>query len=80
MRRMTQWTAVVLVAATWGCAMGASLVIEDEGPAFEISLAPGLKDGPVDGRLYLMISSLEEGEPRFQVANWGSNTQPLFAS
>jgi hypothetical protein len=38
---------------------------------------PADAPGPLDGRLILVLSSLEEGEPRFQVSE-GPGAQPVF--
>ncbi|MFO7769265.1 MAG: alpha/beta hydrolase-fold protein [bacterium] len=48
--------------------MAASLVIGcSGGPAFTVSFDEGLSPGPLDGRVILLLSTREEGEPRFQV-------------
>jgi enterochelin esterase-like enzyme len=60
-----------------GCSLGAAWLRPDL--AFEVAIADELVDGPLDGRLFLMVSNLEDGEPRFQAGNWGSGSQPLFA-
>jgi hypothetical protein len=46
-------------------------------PVFTISLPDSLSDSPLDGRLYLMISSDDSAEPRFQITD-APNTQQLF--
>jgi len=77
MKKTTQTLAVMFLLALSGCAMGAGLLVSNT--RFEIVLAAGLAAEPLDGRLFLMLSTQPQGEPRFQVANWGSDTQPLFA-
>ena len=77
MQKTTQTLAVMFSLALSGCAMGAGLLVSNT--RFEIVLAAGLAAEPLDGRLFLMLSTQPEGEPRSQVANWGSDTQPLFA-
>jgi len=77
---MKRFAIVIVVAvslAVSGCADEAAAPVSDT--TFEITLSEALATGPLDGRLFVMISTEPEGEPRFQVANWGSNTQPLFA-
>lgn len=44
---------------------------------FEVSYPAELSDKPLDGRLLLMLSSKEGGEPRFQI-NSGADTQLIF--
>ncbi len=74
-------TVLVVMAIISLTACGGSFVagLLAPGVHFEISLAEGLAAEPLDGRLIRMTTSLDEGEPRLQVANWGSSTQPLFA-
>ena len=58
----------------------------DDAPSsarFVVTYPEGLTDGPLDGRLYLMLSArdydgTEATEPRFLVANWRGG-EPLFA-
>ena len=76
MKRRAFSTVLVALLIATGCAGNEGSALSTR---FEVSFADGLIGEPVDGRLFLMVSSLPEGEPRFQVANWGSNTQPLFA-
>ena len=46
-------------------------------PRFEISVPTSVEADPLDGRLYLMLSTDGSEEPRFQVANWRGG-QPFF--
>ena len=71
-------SAIAVVVAVWIAGSGCALVAGSD-TTFEITLSSDLGTGPLDGRLFLMISTQPEGEPRFQVANWGSDSQPLFA-
>ncbi|MEM6803449.1 MAG: alpha/beta hydrolase-fold protein [Bacteroidota bacterium] len=50
---------------------------EKRGPSFEVSFSSDLSDTAFDGRLLLMLSKLDEGEPRFQI-NDGTNSQQVF--
>jgi len=78
MPRIRHLVVGATLLALGGCALGASMMI-NAGPTFEITIAEGLATAPLDGRLFLMISSQPDGEPRFQAATWGSDSQPLFA-
>jgi hypothetical protein len=75
-------------AFTWGCillltalALGAcrseSENTEGAGIAFTVSFDPALSDQPQDGRLLLMLSTIEGEEPRFQIDN-SADTQLIF--
>ncbi len=77
MRRLETTLVLLLLTGTAGCALGAARLRPDL--VFEVTIAEGLAETPLDGRLFLMVSNLPDGEPRFQVANWGSGSQPLFA-
>ncbi|MDX1667531.1 MAG: hypothetical protein R3350_09890, partial [Saprospiraceae bacterium] len=50
-----------------------------EGPVFAIDFSEALGEGPFDGRLLLMLSTEEEGEPRFQISD-GPATQQVFGT
>ncbi len=71
-----QLSALVLVCLlTLSCAT----VREDAGcpSRFAVSYPQELSQGPLDGRLLLMISDQEGAEPRFQI-NDGADTQLVF--
>ena len=71
-----QLSAVVFVCLlTLSCAT----VREDAGCSsrFAVSYPQELSEGPLDGRLLLMISNKEGAEPRFQI-NDGADTQLVF--
>lgn len=44
---------------------------------FAVSFGPAVGTEPVDGRLLVIVSSIAEGEPRFQVTD-GVTAQPVF--
>ncbi len=46
---------------------------------FEISFPAAVHQGPVIGRVFVMISREDSPEPRFQVGSWG-DAPPFFAS
>ncbi|MEL6275025.1 MAG: alpha/beta hydrolase-fold protein, partial [Bacteroidota bacterium] len=46
-------------------------------PSFKVTLPTELADAPLNGRLMLLLSTEEEGEPRFQILD-GPNTQLAF--
>ena len=48
-----------------------------DSPVFNVSISGNLIDGPVDGRVLLLISTNDEAEPRFQVSD-NPNTQLVF--
>jgi hypothetical protein len=50
---------------------------QSAGPRFAVSFPAAKSAEPLDGRVLLMISSREEGEPRFQISA-GPNTQLIF--
>lgn len=47
------------------------------GPRFEVSYPAALDNGPIDGRILLVIAKTNEREPRFQVGR-GVRSQQLF--
>lgn len=46
-------------------------------PSFDVKFTPAAHSTPVDGRLIVIVSKQETGEPRFQVT-LGLNTQQIF--
>ncbi|MBN1939291.1 MAG: hypothetical protein JW843_06885 [Candidatus Aminicenantes bacterium] len=64
---------VISGAACKSGAQGSALT----GPRFSISFAPQLTDQALDGRMLLMLSNSDKGEPRFQVGD-GALTQLIF--
>ena len=50
---------------------------DDPGTSFEISFSSALTSEKQDGRLLLMLSTIEENEPRFQIDN-SPDTQLIF--
>jgi len=50
---------------------------QPDAPSFIISLAPGLVNQPLDGRLLLLLSTNPDQEPRFQISD-GPHTQLVF--
>ncbi|MFQ5743942.1 MAG: alpha/beta hydrolase-fold protein [Acidobacteriota bacterium] len=67
--------AIALSAGAFGCVIFASLIPR---LSFEVTFPASIHARPLDGRVFLIISSSEEGEPRFQAASWRGG-QPLFA-
>jgi hypothetical protein len=51
--------------------------ISTPGPVFSVTWDSALADGAQDGRLLLMLSTIEDGEPRFQVDN-SADSQLIF--
>ncbi len=51
---------------------------QEPGLRFEVSLAEGLTEGPVDGRLFLLLNR-GENEPRLVAGRTGDNAPPMFA-
>jgi hypothetical protein len=51
--------------------------ISTPGPVFSVTWDSALADGTQDGRLLLMLSTIEDGEPRFQVDN-SADSQLIF--
>jgi hypothetical protein len=47
------------------------------GPSLTVRLGPGAVDGPVEGRLLLIVSTDTSAEPRFQI-DAGPKTQQIF--
>lgn len=48
-----------------------------DGLRFEVTLAPSLESGALDGRMLLLLSSRDDDEPRFHVVN-RRTPQPFF--
>lgn len=65
---------LAMVAGYWSCTVPTS---EPQSPTFEIQLPAELADGPLDGRLLLMLSTNTDQEPRFQISD-GPGTQLAF--
>ncbi len=51
------------------CAFYVSCQPKDDPPIFDVSISASLFDGPVDGRVMLLISTNDEAEPRFQISD-----------
>lgn len=49
----------------------------EKSPIFKIKMSGDLIDEAIDGRLFLLISSNDKAEPRFQISD-GPNTQMVF--
>ncbi|HEY9516481.1 MAG TPA: alpha/beta hydrolase-fold protein [Gemmatimonadaceae bacterium] len=69
-------TATVSLSA---CSSAASSVpgVSRTDLRFEIAIPESISTSPLDGRMYLMLSTNDDKEPRFQVASW-SGGQPMF--
>ncbi len=63
-------SAVLLLAASAASAL-APLPIAAQAPVFEVTLAPNVHDGPLTGRLVLVISQSGDREPRLTIAPQG---------
>lgn len=74
-----RWSLVVLSLATAaGCAPpGGEAVDEDRDVEVRVSLPEGLADAPLDGRLVVVFSNRDEGEPRFH-ATEGPDAVPMY--
>lgn len=51
----------------------------EKGLRFEVGLAEGLTEGPVNGRLFIILNPGMEIEPRFHAIRTGKNAPPMFA-
>jgi len=67
--RLLAWTALALVPV--GCEPPAA------GPEIAVSFPESASAEPLDGRLILVLSQRDEGEPRFHVTD-GAGAQPVF--
>ena len=72
-RRVVPVVAALLVASLAPLAS----VAPGAGPGITITMAPGVVDGPVDGRLLVLLSTDPAAEPRFQIEP-GPKTQQVF--
>lgn len=76
-------TYIPLVAAAlmsaWGCtpaALTPAASSEADTPLrFEVTAAEGLASAPLDGRIILLISGQDDGEPRFHLSDDGGSAQ-----
>jgi hypothetical protein len=70
---------IALAFGHWSCTNNntSSDASSPTAPTFEITLPTDLADQALDGRLLVMLSSAEEGEPRFQISD-GPDTQLAF--
>ena len=64
-------TCLLLVSGGW------QLAAQVQHPMFTVSFPESLEAGALDGRLLLLLSSRDEGEPRFQI-NDGPGTQLVY--
>jgi hypothetical protein len=51
----------------------------DANARFQVSFGPELSSTPLDGRVYVAISTAASGEPRFQISEQEARSQQLFA-
>lgn len=70
--RLWPLVALTLVLGCRAAPPAASL-----GPRFDVSLAPGLADAPLDGRLLVVVSRNAKREPRLQVSG-NDETAQIF--
>src|SRR5262249_57567773 len=69
---MLRSLAAASVALVLGCASGSPATGASSNPGplrFVVRLAPGVVDGPVTGRLILVLDTHEKGEPREHVTD-----------
>jgi len=82
LRRIVRWRSALLVSllilglALTACA---SKKAAPASPRFEISIPASANDQPLTGRVFVMISRLDNPEPRLQVGSWGQTT-PFFGA
>ncbi len=70
-----RWIAPCAVLLAGACAPASGPTGGGSDLTFEVTLADGLAEVPLDGRLLVMISTSDEGEPRFQVSDNVSTAQ-----
>ncbi|HEX6537029.1 MAG TPA: alpha/beta hydrolase-fold protein [Gemmatimonadaceae bacterium] len=77
--RLASSTALLALVALAGCGGSRPLSSAERRAAlrFEIVVPDSLAPAPIDGRVYLMLSTNGDREPRFQVASW-TGGQPMF--
>ncbi|MEO0341544.1 MAG: hypothetical protein AAF242_20335, partial [Bacteroidota bacterium] len=71
------FTLTAILLLSWSCTPPASPEASTEDHSYFMVSFPGEEGEVLDGRLMLMLSSKEEGEPRFQISD-GPSTQQLF--
>jgi hypothetical protein len=71
---------LIMIVGQWSCSPSTTEEVptSEEALRFEITLPAALADTSLDGRLLVMLSTEEEGEPRFQISD-GPDTQLAFA-
>lgn len=79
MRRLPRAAMLLAAGILAACTRARSGTPGARGAAlrFEIAVPESLAGAPLDGRIYLMLSTSADKEPRFQVASW-SGGQPMF--
>ncbi len=63
-----------LLPLLFACTLG---IMAQSPPLVRVTLAKGIVEGPLDGRLLLMFSNNDEAEPRFQIGD-DQSTQQIF--
>ena len=75
-RLMKQWVGAVSVAAVAAVAgVTAQTPAASRGVRVEVSFPASVHEGPVTGRVYVMVSRTNDREPRLQIGRTGS---PFF--
>ncbi len=75
--RLTRILPVLLVLAL-GCACQTNNQSQKAGLRIGVSYSKELDQGPLDGRMLLMISDDASREPRFQISSRNSDAQLIF--
>jgi hypothetical protein len=77
-RRLVPALVLITVAVLGMASLRARQPASQAGPLrFEVSYPASRSDTPLDGRLLLILSTRQDGEPRFHV-NDGPTGQPVF--
>jgi hypothetical protein len=79
-------TVLKRLTAVLAIFVGSAVQADDRAPAatfpagtqFEITLASGLSDQPIDGRLLLVLGKSAKPEPRRSIGATGLKSQPIF--
>lgn len=71
---ITRWILIGVLISVSSCAVGDSSS-QTTGLKFTVSFPEAVHEGPITGRVYVILTERERGEPRFQV---GTRGVPFF--
>jgi hypothetical protein len=71
-------STLAAAAASVSCGPRAATRVRAPGLRVGVSYTKALGQGPVDGRMFLIIANEDSREPRFQISSRNDDAQPIF--